>query len=90
MFDAWELSEQYLWYETCFNLISTQKYPKLSNLLDYEELVATGVFQPELLDPDLSNPFSSGFWELIPLAQHYDKAVVNAAKKLINGDLRKN
>jgi hypothetical protein len=58
-------------------------------VLDCEDLVSTGVFQPELSDPDLCNPFTSGLWELVPLMHHYDKGIVKVARKLAAGDFSK-
>jgi len=56
------------------------RYPGLEQLLDGEaDRVAMGVYQPEALEPEMSNPLASGAWELSLLkSHHYHHAVRKA------------
>lgn len=62
----------------------------MANMLESDDMVSTGVFQPELADPELCNPFCCGLWELVPLISHYDVSVARAAMKLSKGDFSRN
>lgn len=56
------------------------RYPGLEQLLDGEaDRVAMGVYHPEALEPEMSNPLATGAWELSLLkTHHYHHAVKKA------------
>lgn len=61
------------------------KDAKLEALLSSEDRTFDGVYRPDLLDPQLSNPFGTSFWELQALLQHHwDANVRKAALELAN------
>lgn len=64
------------------------KDAKLEGLLDTEERMFDGVYKPEADDPQLSNPFATGLWELETLAvKHADQGVREVAAKLRKGNV---
>lgn len=60
--------------------------PALEALLTTEEKVASGVYKPDVLDPQLSGALhSTNFWELRILQEsHWDTSVRNEAKALMH------
>ena len=62
-----------------------QAHTKLQNLLESES-VGTGVFRPEMDDPELSNADCTTAWELALLADsHFHPAVRTLAGHVVNG-----
>jgi len=57
------------------------RYPGLEQMLDGEaDRVAMGIYRPEALEPETSNPLATGAWELSLLkTHHYHHAVKKAA-----------
>lgn len=57
------------------------RYPGLDQMLDAEaDRMAMGVYKPEALEPEMSNPLATGAWELTLLkAHHYHAGVKKAA-----------
>lgn len=70
------------------------RYPGLDQLLDAEaDRVAMGVYKPDALEPEMSNPLATGAWELALLRCHHHHprvrqaaaAVVSATRSSGNG-----
>ncbi|CAG8572949.1 7622_t:CDS:10 [Acaulospora colombiana] len=55
---------------------------KLDALLTSDDRVCSGIYRPELDDPELCNPFATSLWELSLLETHYDPKVRAAARAL--------
>ncbi|KNC96974.1 uncharacterized protein SPPG_09502 [Spizellomyces punctatus DAOM BR117] len=56
------------------------RFPRLESLLDAEGRLGTGIYQPMLDDPELSNPFATNLWEMTLFMQHYHPTVSSLAK----------
>ncbi|KAF8520195.1 nucleolar complex-associated protein-domain-containing protein [Hysterangium stoloniferum] len=57
--------------------------PKLQALLSTEDRATDGLYQADLDDPELSNPFGTSFWELAHLTEvHWDHRVRDKAQQL--------
>ncbi|TPX66830.1 hypothetical protein SpCBS45565_g04211 [Spizellomyces sp. 'palustris'] len=56
------------------------RFPRLESLLDAEGRLGTGIYQPMLDDPELSNPFATNLWEMTLFTQHYHPTVSSLAK----------
>lgn len=79
--------------ESCLKILNLvcglmSKYPRLGNLLDIDECVGTGVYKPEVNDPDQCGAFRSCFWELLPLMRHYDAKVAELAVSISKGNFK--
>ena len=55
--------------------------PKSQALLD-NEISGSGVYRPDVGDPNLSNPFAANAWELALLEQHFHPAVAGFSRCL--------
>jgi len=56
------------------------RYPGLEQMLDGEtDRVAMGVYRPDAVEPEMSNPLASGAWELSLLKVHHFHAGVRRA-----------
>jgi len=62
-----------------------QKYPRTKQLLDTES-TASGVYLPELDDPEHCNAFASTAWETAILHQHFHPFVSQFLKYVISDD----
>jgi nucleolar complex protein 3 len=61
------------------------KYPKLEALLSTEDRTHSGIYRPDVDDPQLCQPFESSFWELHLLQRrHWDPRVGEGANKLLS------
>ncbi|KAI9101743.1 CBF/Mak21 family-domain-containing protein [Phlyctochytrium arcticum] len=60
------------------------RFPRLESLLDAEGRVGTGIYQPMLDDPELSNPFATSLWEMTLFMKHYHPTVAIFAKHVGN------
>ncbi|QSL64747.1 hypothetical protein MERGE_002049 [Pneumocystis wakefieldiae] len=61
-----------------------KKHPKLNCFLNSNEEYGEGVYNGEIDNPDLSNPYLSTCWELILLKKHYSPTISNIAGKLFH------
>ncbi|WVQ74215.1 hypothetical protein IAR50_003809 [Cryptococcus sp. DSM 104548] len=62
------------------------KEPKIEGLLDTEERMADGTYRPEIDDPQLTNPFTTSWWESGLLgSRHWDREVRIEMGKLRDG-----
>ncbi|XP_065183013.1 nucleolar complex protein 3 homolog [Sycon ciliatum] len=59
-------------------------YSCVGGLLD-SDIVTSGVFQPEVSDPEFSHANCTSLWELSLLGQHYDGNVRKSATQLASG-----
>ncbi|KAI9009804.1 nucleolar complex-associated protein-domain-containing protein, partial [Gaertneriomyces semiglobifer] len=51
------------------------RFPRLESLLDAEGRIGTGIYQPLLNDPELTNPFATNLWEMSVFSRHYHPTV---------------
>lgn len=58
------------------------KHPQLDALLGTDDRAASGVYRPDVEDPQLANAFASSVWELQLLVSHWDARVRAAALTL--------
>ncbi|KAK9368360.1 nucleolar complex-associated protein-domain-containing protein [Lipomyces kononenkoae] len=54
----------------------------LAALFTTEDRVMNGVYQPEIDEPELSNPAAANIWETFLLEKHYSPRVAESARKL--------
>jgi nucleolar complex protein 3 len=58
-----------------------QRYPSCQQLLENEsDAITSGQYNPDVDEPELSNPFSTSGWELTALKFHFHPGVVDQAK----------
>ena len=57
---------------------------KCDYLLD-NEVFGSGVFQPDVVDPEHSNADSTALWDLLLLSKHYHPDTEIFAKHILNG-----
>lgn len=61
------------------------KYPKLEALLSTDDRTHSGMYRPDVDDPQLCQAFESSFWELHLLQRrHWDPRVGEEANNLLN------
>lgn len=61
-----------------------QLHKKCDYLLDNEPF-GSGIFQPDVGEPELSNAESSALWDLLLLAKHFNPDVETYAKHILHG-----
>ncbi|EMR11770.1 hypothetical protein PNEG_00198 [Pneumocystis murina B123] len=61
-----------------------KKHPKLNYFLSSNEKHGEGIYNGEIDNPDLSNPYLSTCWELILLKKHYSPTISNIVDTLFH------
>ncbi|KTW29232.1 hypothetical protein T552_01188 [Pneumocystis carinii B80] len=60
-----------------------KKHPKLNCFLNSNEKHGEGIYNGEIDNPDLSNPYLSTCWELVLLKKHYSPTISSIVDKLL-------
>ncbi|XP_054160970.1 nucleolar complex protein 3 homolog [Oppia nitens] len=77
-------------YETTVSLLAVvrqimQNHKYSDILLDSEDTVGSGLYQPDVDDPEHCNANSTQLWELTALTKHYEPLVRQYSRHIING-----
>lgn len=59
-----------------FILTLMAREPKLDVLLSTEDVIADGIYRPDVDDPQVANPFASNLWELQLLSSRHAEAEI--------------
>lgn len=62
-----------------------QSYSQCEQLLDIEAMAGSGVYRPDVPDPEMSCSSSTLLWELADLRLHFDPTVATYARHLLHG-----
>jgi len=58
----------------------TQRYPSIHQMLENEQdVITSGEYNPDVNDPEHSNPFATSVWELATLSFHVDPKIAHHA-----------
>lgn len=71
----------------CLSIVRSamQLNSKLDVLLDPENKVGSGKFDPEIIEPEFSNANGTSLFELSLLRRHYHPTVVKFANNIVEG-----